>query len=377
MPRQILVNRAQSGQTLAALLHHVLHRRWADVRQLVRDGQVALDGKPCTDPGRVLRKGQQIQLRAELSVPAPRPGKGRGQTADRKTTATPRTQGKKPSPRPASNADTDLDALDNAPPASDAVLAKPIIRYADAHIVVVDKPAGLTTVRHAEERKEFGQRAQKYLPPTLVDMLPQLVDRNRPRRRGRIRAVHRLDRDTSGLVVFARTDEAERELGKQMRAHSVGRKYLALVRGQPRSERIESNLLEDRGDGRRGSTSQPGAGKQAVTHVQVLEQLGDMALVECTLETGRTHQVRIHLGERGTPLCGERIYDRPIHGAPLPDASGAERPLLHASFLQITHPASRKRMTWSAPLPRDMKSILKKLRRQRVIEHGQRVSRPS
>jgi 23S rRNA pseudouridine1911/1915/1917 synthase len=177
--------------------------------------------------------------------------------------------------------------------------------------------------------------------------------------------VHRLDRDTSGLVVFARTAEAERHLGRQMRAHSIERKYLALVRGQARTERIESNLVEDRGDGRRGSTPKPGEGKRAVTQVKLLETLGEFSLVECQLETGRTHQVRIHLGERGTPLCGERIYDRPLHGRPVPDTSEAARPMLHASYLGIEHPATGERLHWSSPLPADMAQLQRRLRKHK------------
>ncbi len=178
---------------------------------------------------------------------------------------------------------------------------------------------------------------------------------------GRLRAVHRLDKDTSGLVVFALLSGAERELGKQFRAHTVGRRYLALVRGQAQNARIESNLLRDRGDGRRGSNSS-GEGQHAVTHVKVIEELGDYTLVECRPETGRTHQIRIHLGEQGTPLCGEQVYDRPPHGKPLPDGSGAPRPMLHAAHLAIEHPASRRRMEWDAPLPEDMQQALRRLR---------------
>src|SRR5439155_9104941 len=144
-----------------------------------------------------------------------------------------------------------------------------------------------------------------------------------PGRQPPVRAVHRLDKETSGLVVFARTVEAERQLGQQFRAHTVERSYLAVVRGRAEPGRIESSLVEDRGDRRRGSSTRPGAGKRAVTHLTVVERLGDYTLVQCRLETGRTHQVRIHLGERGTPLCGERVYDRPVHGKPVPDPSGA------------------------------------------------------
>ena len=243
------------------------------------------------------------------------------------------------------------------------------IVYLDEHIVVVDKPAGLTTVRHAHETAEFGARARRFLPRTLVDMLPPLIAARtkkgrRPARPARIRAVHRLDKETSGLVVLARTPQSERHLGLQFRAHSIERRYLALVRGKAINERIESYLVADRGDGRRGSSPDRKEGQRAVTHVRLVEDLGDFSLVECRLETGRTHQVRIHLGERGTPLCGERIYDRPLNGNPLPDPSGAQRPALHAAYLAITHPATGKRLSWTSHLPRELSALCKHLRRR-------------
>src|SRR5205807_912262 len=120
------------------------------------------------------------------------------------------------------------------------------------------------------EAAEFGTRARRYLPPTLADLLPDLLAGQQPGRRARVRAVHRLDKDTSGLVVFARTQAAEKALGQQLRAHGFERRYLALVRGKARTETIESFLVPDRGDGRRGSTDQPGAGQRAVTHVRLL-----------------------------------------------------------------------------------------------------------
>jgi 23S rRNA pseudouridine1911/1915/1917 synthase len=241
--------------------------------------------------------------------------------------------------------------------------AKPTIRYLDKHIVVVEKPAGLTTMRHAEDVAQFGRRAQRYLPATLADLLPALIAGRQPGRPGPLFAVHRLDNETSGLVVFARTKEAERNLGQQFRAHNTERLYLALVRGQARSGRIESSLVRDRGDGRRGSTTEAG-GQRAVTHVRVVEEAGAFTLVECRLETGRTHQVRIHLGEAGAPLCGERVYDRPLHGKPLPDTSEAPRILLHAATLGFDHPATGERMRWSSPLPCDMANVLERLRVQ-------------
>ncbi len=264
-----------------------------------------------------------------------------------------------------------------------------IIRYADGQVVVVEKPAGLTTMRHPEEAAEFGPRARSFLPPTLADLLPELLvsfqqkayfrsGRHEttkqkvppPRRRvpasprlPPLRPVHRLDKETSGLVVLARTVEAERHLGKQFRAHTIERRYLAIVRGRARPGRIESWLVRDRGDGRRGSSPQPGMGQRAVTHVQIIENLGDYTVVECRLETGRTHQVRIHLGESGTPLCGERIYDRPIQGPPLPDHSNAPRLALHAARLGFNHPVTGKRMTWTSPLPKDLADFVDRLRK--------------
>jgi 23S rRNA pseudouridine1911/1915/1917 synthase len=235
------------------------------------------------------------------------------------------------------------------------------VRFVDEHVVVVDKPPGLTTMRHAHEAAEHGERAKRFLPPTLADLLPGLLP---PRRDGRpavVRAVHRLDKETSGLVVFARTAEAERHLGQQFRAHSTERLYLALVRGKATDGHIESWLVEDRGDGRRGS-GPPGQGQRAVTHVRVVEGLGSFTLVECRLETGRTHQVRIHLGEAGTPLCGERVYDRPPHGRPLADGSGAPRVTLHAAVLGFDHPATGERCRFTSPLPPDLAGLLRRLR---------------
>ena len=108
----------------------------------------------------------------------------------------------------------------------------------------------------------------------------------------------------------------------------------------------------------------PGSpGKRAVTHVRVVEELGDYTFVECRLETGRTHQVRIHLGEAGTPICGERVYDRPLHGKPLPDNSRARRLMLHAATLGFHHPATGKWVQWKARLENDMEDLLQRLRK--------------
>ncbi|HWY88648.1 MAG TPA: RluA family pseudouridine synthase [Gemmataceae bacterium] len=328
--RTIVIQRSQAGQSVAEVLRGTLRLGRGLILQYLRDRQVRLGGHLCQAPGRRVRSGQRL----EIMLAAPKKAAHKAPRG-----------GKKASERPA--------------PIRSPLAGAIRVRYLDAHILVVDKPAGLTTVRHASEKEELGRRAQKFLPPTLVDLLPGILPVKE--RTGRFRAVHRLDKETSGLVVLARTAAAETHLGLQFRAHTIERAYLALVRGRARAQRIESHLLRDRGDGRRGSGPTE-EGQRAVTTIEVVEKLGDFTLVACRLETGRTHQVRIHLGEHGTPLCGERVYDRPLHGKPAPDTSGARRPLLHATVLAIDHPASGQRLTWKAKLPKDMDEVLRKVR---------------
>src|SRR5262249_51146313 len=178
----------------------------------------------------------------------------------------------------------------------------------------------------------------------------------------RLRIVHRIDKETSGLVVFARTPLAERELGRQFHAHTVVRRYLALVSGYLPPQTIRSFLLRDRGDGRRGSSEVPDQGKEAITHVEVVERLPRYTLLSCRLETGRTHQIRIHLAEAGHPVCGEKVYTKRRDGSEMNDASGSPRLFLHAAELGFTHPTTGKEMHWSMPLPSDLNAVLIRLR---------------
>jgi 23S rRNA pseudouridine1911/1915/1917 synthase len=324
--RFFIVGRAEAGRPIGACLCARLALPRSEARRLLLAQRVRVNGKPCLDSNQRLQRGQRVQVRLPDS---------------------PRERNK-------------------AAPDCQLHGPRPTIRFADKHLVVVDKPAGLTTMRHAEEVAEFGPRGKRFLPPTLADLLPDLLARRSPRERASVRAVHRLDKDTSGLVVFARTVEAERHLNRQFRAHTIERVYRAVVRGQAKDARIESWLVRDRGDGRRGSSTTPGQGQRAVTLVRVVEKLGDFTLVECRLETGRTHQVRIHLGEAGTPLCGERIYDRPLHGKPSPDDSGMKRVALHAAVLGFVHPATNESMRWTSNLPKDMSVPIERLRAGRA-----------
>jgi len=306
----------QAGLTLAAWLRSRLPgHSWSQVRRLIETRQVRIGADLCLDPARRLREGEAVTLLGQ-SAPPPRQ--------------------------------------------HEAI----VVRYLDQHLVVAEKPSGLATVRHPAER-DFPER-RKALTPVLDEILPRLIARQEGRaRKGplpRLRVVQRLDKDTSGLVVFARTVEAERGLGRQFHRHTVVRRYLAIIPGQVSSQRLVSRLVRDRGDGRRGSTTLPGQGKEAITHIEVLESFPGYTLLSCRLETGRTHQIRIHLAELGHPLCGEKVYNHPL-GLPLvPDHSGAPRLALHAAELGFSHPVTGQNLHWTMPLPEDLTAFLDRLR---------------
>jgi 23S rRNA pseudouridine1911/1915/1917 synthase len=188
-----------------------------------------------------------------------------------------------------------------------------------------------------------------------------------------VRAVHRIDRETSGLVVFARNVPASRILAEQFRVHTTHRRYLALVAGRVNAGTIRMRLIRDRGDGRRGS-SDTEEGKEAITHVTPVEHFGtDYTLVECRLETGRTHQIRIHMSETGHPVCGERVYAAPRRKGARDEAAALERLLeesraprvmLHAAELGFVHPVSGETLRFTSPLPADMRKVLAGLRKR-------------
>ena len=127
-------------------------------------------------------------------------------------------------------------------------------------------------------------------------------------------------------------------------------------------QRVASRLVRDRGDGLRGSTTLPGVGKEAVTHVAVEERLPGYTVLSCRLETGRTHQIRIHLAEAGHPVCGETVYNRRPDGTVIPDESGAPRLALHAAELGFAHPESGREMFWQMAPPPDLQRFLERLR---------------
>jgi 23S rRNA pseudouridine1911/1915/1917 synthase len=240
------------------------------------------------------------------------------------------------------------------------------LRHVDHHLVIVDKPPRMLTLRHRAERDWPPRR--KAQQPTLDEILPQLLleqEGNRAKRghrRPRVYCVHRIDRDTSGLLVFARDEKTQKGLIAQFACHDVGRAYMAVVPGHVAARTFTSNLIRDRGDGLRGSTADPAQGQCAVTHVQPIETVGEYTLLECRLETGRTHQIRIHLTELGHPICGDPIYRAAFGQPPIEDHSGAPRLALHAARLQFVHPASGEQITCESPLPDDLSRFVDRLR---------------
>ena len=232
-------------------------------------------------------------------------------------------------------------------------LADADVVHVDAQVVVVDKPAGLSTIPYDESDVD-----------TLEARVRGWLERKGNSRGGRptVGVVHRLDKETSGLVVFTRTWLAKQSLTAQFRQHTVHRRYLAIAHGDVRSRTIRTFLVENRGDGLRGSArgTPPAAAREATTHVERLEALAGATLVACRLETGRTHQIRIHLSECGHPIVGDKVYTRHFAG-PLLEA---QRLMLHAAELGFVHPSTEHEVRWERPVPADMTAVLERLRKK-------------
>ncbi|MGL6076710.1 MAG: RluA family pseudouridine synthase [Fimbriiglobus sp.] len=309
----------EAGHTLAKVLRSRLHESrpsWKEVRAVIEARRVSVAGEICTDEARRLEEGEMVELLAN-----------------------PKMLPKEAHPE------------------------RLVLRHVDEHLVVVEKPAGLNTVRHPSELEWSEERRRKV--PTLQDLTQFAIARKQNRKPATLtplRIVHRLDRETSGLLVFARSAIGERELGLQFRKHTVVRRYITIVPGVFSPQMITSHLVPDRGDGRRGSTTLPDVGKKATTHVFFEERLNGYSLLSCRLETGRTHQIRIHLSEAGHPICGDRVYCKRFNKPDITDNSGAERLALHAVELGFVHPTTGVKMHWDMPLPPDMQKLLDRLR---------------
>lgn len=212
------------------------------------------------------------------------------------------------------------------------------LAYEDEHLIVVDKPAGLVV-----------HPAPGHATGTLVHGLVGVAGGGEEDRRG---IVHRLDRDTSGLMVVARTEEAFERLQQQVRDRLLEREYSALVRGRPRSRsgRIDAAIGRDRTDPMRHSvdTDTP---REAVTHFEVVELLPAHALLRVKLETGRTHQIRVHLAAIDLPVAGDPLYG-------VRDDLGLGRQFLHATRLAFAHPITGEPVETLSPLPADLAEAL-------------------
>lgn len=316
------VRESDAGQLLVALLRRLQPDAPAsDATQLLRNHRVQIDGNLCEEGQRRLKTGEVVKILPHAIA---------------------------------------------APPTADDIR----VHFADEQLVVVEKPSGMTTMRHAEEANWSARRQRR--ESTLADVLPDVLAKSASSSRGkqrrtarpsRVIPVHRLDRDTSGLMVFARTAAAERSLVEQFREHSIDRAYLAIVSGEIAAQTIETFLARDRGDGKRGSVADPSAGQRAVTHVRPVEVISGFTLVECRLETGRTHQIRIHLSEAGHPVCGDKDYRGPFGQKPMLDRSSAPRLALHAAELGFEHPRTGESLHFETRLPRDLSDFLRRLRR--------------
>lgn len=319
---------ADDGTTLAAALRVRLpEQSWSTVRRLCETGKVRVNGTRTLDPAS--RLGPDTLVELDVNRPRPRieiPGFA--------------------------------------------------IAFEDPHLIVIEKPAGVSSVPFAE--KETG---------TAMDLIRAAWRSDRAHATKQpLYVVHRLDKETSGLLCFAKSKLGERGLHRIFQGHLATRTYLALCEGTVTSGRIESVLVPDRGDGLRGSVGRGGGpdpsarrprggrpGKatppgqetqHAVTHVDVIERLAGASLCRIRLETGRTHQIRIHLSEQGHPVLGDRVYCRDfVRGGGQPIE--AERLMLHAEHLGFVHPVDGQPVAFTTPPPPAFAAAVERLRSRR------------
>ena len=234
-----------------------------------------------------------------------------------------------------------------------------VVAYEDEHLIVVDKPAGMVVHPAA------GNRDGTLVNALLHHCRGQLSGINGVERPG---IVHRIDKDTSGLLVVAKTDSAHEGLARQFADHSISRRYIAICAGTPkpadgtidarlgRSDRDRKKMAVLAEDARRG--------KHAVTHYRTIKSFGVASILECRLETGRTHQVRVHCASIGHPLLGDPQYGRdPKALRPILEKLGFQRQALHAASLGFVHPATGEQVHFQADLPRDMAELIDEIAR--------------
>jgi 23S rRNA pseudouridine1911/1915/1917 synthase len=279
------------------------------LKALIRSGAVEAGGQPVRDPALKVRGGESVTVAV-------------------------------PEPKPAHNEPQDIPLR---------------VMFEDEHLLVVDKPAGLVV-----------HPAAGNLDGTLVNALLHHCGGSLSGIGGVARPgiVHRIDKDTSGLLVVAKSDVAHEGLAKQFAAHSIDRRYLAIVNGVPRTAEgtVDAPLARSAANRKKIAIVEGNRGKRAVTHWKRLAVLRDAALVECRLETGRTHQVRVHMASIGHPLVGDPVYGRSgkTHGKILKEFQFL-RQALHAAELGFTHPVTKHRLSFVSPMPPDMQELFNAL----------------
>jgi 23S rRNA pseudouridine1911/1915/1917 synthase len=277
------------------------------LKVLINAGQVSQAGAAVRDPSRKSRAGEAFAV----AVPAPAPAHNEAQ-------------------------DIPL-----------------VVAYEDDHLIVIDKPAGLVV-----------HPAAGNLDGTLVNALLHHCDGSLSGIGGVARPgiVHRIDKDTSGLMVAAKTDRAHEGLAKQFAAHTIDRRYRAIVNGRPMPVAGSVNAPLARSATNRKKVAIVAGGKRAVTHYRLLEPLREAALVECRLETGRTHQVRVHMASLGHALLGDPVYGRTKHAhRGVIETLGFRRQALHAARLGFIHPITGDSLSFDSAMPRDMQELFSQL----------------
>jgi 23S rRNA pseudouridine1911/1915/1917 synthase len=240
--------------------------------------------------------------------------------------------------------------------------------YEDKHLAVINKPAGMMV--HAGAGKSSGT-----LVNALLHRFGKLAAGGHALRPG---IVHRLDKETSGLIVVAKDDATHHALQQQFAGRSVKKRYLALVHGWPKAAKgtIDKPIARDPVHRTRMTTRARG-GRSAVSHYRVLRRIdspyGKLALLEVKIDTGRTHQIRVHLAALGHPVAGDKLYGAPAQSKAVPSkrASGQltlARNFLHAADLEFTHPATGKAMHFRASLPRELRAFMEKLGETELLD---------